>query len=86
MTARALLDDLEAAGIRLALAGDDLRAVTAPGADLDPWRASIRENKPDLLAELRLRARIIAAVTCDSALFNRSVFDWLMDQWEEGEP
>jgi hypothetical protein len=53
MSARTLLAELEAAGMRLSLAGDDLRFQTRPGVSIAPYRERILANKPALLATLR---------------------------------
>jgi hypothetical protein len=52
MSAPALLQELEAAGIQLHCNGDTLRAEIPLGASLDPFRARIRASKPALLTEL----------------------------------
>ena len=60
MSAAALLAELEAAGVRLSLAGDDLRFQTRPGVSIAPYRESIAASKPALLAELRWRNELAA--------------------------
>jgi hypothetical protein len=55
MSIAALLDELDAAGIRLHAGGDTLRAEIPPSASLDPFRDRIRAVKPALLDELRSR-------------------------------
>jgi hypothetical protein len=77
----ALLADLEAAGVRLSLSGDDLRFQTRHGVSITPYRERIAARKPALLAEL-LRARIIEAVTVDPGQFDRAEYDRLMARWE----
>jgi hypothetical protein len=76
VTATALLAELEAAGVRLSLAGDDLRFQTRPGVSIAPYRERIAASKPALLAEL-LKARIIAAVNVEPADFDRAEYDRL---------
>jgi hypothetical protein len=60
VSARALLVDLEAAGVHLSLAGDDLRFQTRPGVSIAPYRARIAAHKPALVAELRNREPVTA--------------------------
>lgn len=55
MSAAALLTDLDAAGVRLARAGDDLHFETRPGVSIAPYREQITAHKPALLATLRQR-------------------------------
>lgn len=81
MTIRKLLAELEAAGIRLHLDGDDLLAAIGAGATLDPYRARIAANKPALVTELRLRRAIIAAATAEPDVFDRAAYDALWSQW-----
>jgi hypothetical protein len=81
MTATALLDDLESAGVRLTLAGDDLRYQTRPGVSIAPYRDLVAESKLALVAELRLRRQIITEATADPADFNRAAYDALWVQW-----
>lgn len=81
MSARALLAVLEAAGVRLSLADDDLRFQTRAGVSIAPFRAHIASHKPAIMAEL-LKARIIEAVTVDPARFDRAEYDRLVAQWE----
>jgi hypothetical protein len=52
MSAAALLAELDAAGVRLSLAGDDLHFQTRPGVSIAPYREQITANKPALLAAL----------------------------------
>ena len=80
----ALLAELEAAGVRLSLAGDDLRFQTRPGVRIGPYRAQITAHKPALLAEL-LKARIIEAVTVEPADFDRAEYDRLWILWKAHE-
>jgi hypothetical protein len=67
VSAAALLTELEAAGVRLSLAGDDLRYQTEAGVSIAPYRARIRESKPALLAELLAREEL-AAMGLDPSL------------------
>jgi hypothetical protein len=62
-----LLDELQAAGIRLSLASENLHYQTGPGVSIAPHRARIRENKPAPLAEHRAREEP-AAMRLDPAL------------------
>ena len=80
MTAAALLDDLAAAGVRLALAGDDLRYQTRPGVSISPHRERITAHKPALRREL-LQRQIVAAVTVAPEHFNRAEYDRLWALW-----
>jgi hypothetical protein len=52
MSTRALLADLEAAGVHLTRVGDDLRYETRPGVPIAPYRERILANKPALLSIL----------------------------------
>jgi hypothetical protein len=81
VSAAALLAELEAAGVRLSLAGDALRFQTRPGVAIAPYRERITANKPALLAEL-LKARIIAAVDVEPADFDRAEYDRLWTLWK----
>ena len=65
MNAAQLLADLDAASVRVTRDGDDLRVRGKPGVSLAPYADRIRQHKPALLAELRLREQIIAAVTVE---------------------
>jgi hypothetical protein len=80
VSARALLVELEAAGVRLSLAGDDLRFQTRRGVSITPYRECITAHKPALLVEL-LQRRIIEAVTVEPATFDRVEFDRLWALW-----
>jgi len=60
VSAAALLAELEAAGVRLSLAGDDLRFQTRPGVSITPHRERITPHKSALLALLRKRAPVEA--------------------------
>jgi hypothetical protein len=51
----ALLVELEAAGVRLSLVGDDLQFQTRPGVSIAPYREHIMAAKPVLVAALRAR-------------------------------
>ena len=81
MSAAALLTDLEAAGVRLSLAGDDLRCQTRYGVSIAPYREQIAAHKSALLAEL-LKARIIAAVDVEPADFDRAEYERLWALWK----
>lgn len=84
MSAIALLEELEASGVRLSLAGDDLRFQTRPGVSVAPYRLRITAHKPALLAEL-LKARIIAVVTVSPDQFDRAEYDRLWERWKAHE-
>jgi hypothetical protein len=84
MSAAALLAELEAAGVRLSLAGDALRFQTRPGVGIAPYRERIAAHKPALMAEL-LKARIIAAVDVEPADFDRAEYDRLWTRWKAHE-
>ncbi len=60
MSARALLAELDAAGVRLTLAGGDLRFQTRSGVRIAPYRERITASKPALLALLRSRDPVAA--------------------------
>ena len=81
MNAPAFLDELTTAGVRLSLAGDDIRFETAPGVSVAPFRERIVASKSVLVSELRLRQRIIAAVTVEPSAFDRAVYDDLWREW-----
>ena len=53
MSAAALLAELDAAGVRLSLAGGDLRFQTRPGVSIAPYRERIAAHKPALVVLLR---------------------------------
>lgn len=80
MSAAALLAELEATGVRLSMAGDDLHFQTRPGVSIAPYRERIAAYKPALLAEL-LQADIIAALDVEPADFDRLRFDRLWRRW-----
>jgi hypothetical protein len=61
MSAAALLTELSDAGITLTRNGDRLHYQTRPGVTIGPYRAHIREAKPELLAALRER-EVLAAL------------------------
>jgi hypothetical protein len=71
VTPTMLLNALAGAGVCLSRAGDDLRYQTRPGVSIAPYVERIRQDKPGLLTELRLREQIIAAVDVDPQDFNR---------------
>lgn len=62
MSARALLVELEAAGVRLSLAEDGLRFQTRPGVSIAPYRERITISKPTILTALRKRETVTATV------------------------
>lgn len=76
MTARTLLAELEAAGVRLSREGDELRYQTRPEVRIEPYRALIAANKPALLVEL-IRAEILAAVHGEPEHFDRERYEAL---------
>jgi hypothetical protein len=61
VSARALLADLAAAGVRLSLAGDDLRFQTRLGVRIAPYRDRIATHKPALVRLLRARQPVEAS-------------------------
>ena len=81
MSAGALVDELAAAGVRLSLAGDDLRYQTKPGVSIAPSREQIVTNKPALIALLRLQDEIVAAASAARASFDRAAYDELWRRW-----
>lgn len=81
MTPDALLDDLDAAGVRLFLAGDRLRYQTRPGVSIEPHRERIAANRPALMAALALQERIVVAATAEPGQFNRAAYDTLWEEW-----
>jgi anti-sigma-K factor RskA len=83
LSASALLDALCAAGVRVSREGEDLRAVCDPGVRLAPFADAIRGHKPAILAELRLRERIVAAATAPTESFDREGYDALWAEWRE---
>jgi hypothetical protein len=80
VTLTALLADLEAAGVRLSLAGDDLHYQTRPGVSIAPYRDHIRANKPVLLREV-LQRQIVAAVNVEREDFDRLDYDTLWTRY-----
>jgi hypothetical protein len=52
VSAAELLVELEAAGVRLSLVGDDLRFQTRPGVTIAPYREAIAKKRPALVALL----------------------------------
>jgi hypothetical protein len=84
VSAAALLAELEAAGVRLSLAGDDLHYQTRSGVSIAPYRNCITAHKPALLVEL-LQRRIIEAVTVEPASFDRAEYDRLWTRWKAHE-
>ncbi len=81
MTPSALLADLEAAGVLPTREGADLRYRTRRGVSIAPCRDRIAGTKPAILAELRLRERIVAAATAATAAFDRAEYDRLWAEW-----
>jgi hypothetical protein len=77
MSAAALLMELEAAGVRLSLAGDDLRFQTRADVRIAPYRERITAHKSALLAEL-LKAEILAALDVEPSDFDRLAYLRLM--------
>jgi hypothetical protein len=71
MSASALLAELDAAGVHLALAGDDLRFRTQPGVSVARYRERITAYKPALLAAVRQRE-----LAAEAALLERG-WTWL---------
>ena len=67
MSAVTLFAELQSAGVRLSLAGGDLRYQTRPGVSIAPYRGRIASHKPALLALLRTREPVAA-----TALQNRN--------------
>ena len=84
MSAAALLAELEAAGVRLSLAGNDLRFQTRPGVSIAPYRDRISAHKPALLVEL-LQRRIIEAVKIEPADFDRAEYNRFWARWRAHE-
>jgi hypothetical protein len=80
VNAAELLVELEAAGVRLSLAGNDLHFQTRPGVSIAPYADRIREHKPALRREL-LQRQIVAAVTVEPERFNRPAYDALWVRW-----
>jgi hypothetical protein len=81
VSAAALLSELEAAGVRLSLAGDALRYQTRPGVRIAPYRERISTSKPALIALLRLQDQIVTAATAAQAAFDRQYYDDLWCRW-----
>ena len=75
-----MLAELEAAGVRLSLAGDGLHFQTRPGVGIAPYRERIAASKPALLAEL-LKAAIMAALNVEPEHFDRPAYERLMAHW-----
>jgi hypothetical protein len=80
VSATDLLTDLEAAGVRLSLAGDDLRYQTRPGVSIAPHTERITMHKRALCREL-LQRQIIAVLDVEPAHFNREEYDRLCVLW-----
>jgi hypothetical protein len=84
VSAAALLVELESAGVRLSLAGDDLRFQTRAGVRIAPDRERITAYKPALSAELA-KAPIIAVLDVEPADFDRAEFERLWACWKAHE-
>jgi len=80
MSVPALLAELEAAGVHVTFAGDNLRVRANPGVPLSPYVDQIRANKPALLREL-LQRRIVAALDVEPHDFDRTAYDRLWVLW-----
>ena len=81
MSAATLLAELEDAGVRLSLAGDDLRYQTRPGVRIASFAEYITANKRELLMEL-LQREIVAAVDVEPEHFDRQRYDALWARWK----
>jgi hypothetical protein len=80
VTVAALLDALDAAGVHLSLAGDDLRYQTRPDVSIAPHTDRIKVHKPALRQEL-LQRQIVATATVAPEHFNREEYDRLWVRW-----
>ena len=78
MTA-SLLADLDAVGVCLSLAGDDLRYRTRPGVSIAPYVVRIAAHKSALLREI-LQRRIVEAVDVAPEHFDAEQYDQLQQQ------
>jgi hypothetical protein len=76
-----LLVELEAVGVRLSLAGDDLRFQTRPGVSIAPYRERIVRRKTVLVALLHLQGEIVSAATAARDAFDRQYYDELWRRW-----
>jgi hypothetical protein len=85
VTPTALLADLDAAGVHLTRAGDDLRYRTRPGVSIAPFREQIAANKPALLALLALQGQIVEAASAARERFDRDTYDRLWREWYDLE-
>jgi hypothetical protein len=83
MSAEKLLDEFASVGIHLLRDGDIILADVVEGADLVLFRGHITENKPALLAALRLREQIVVAASVAQAAFDRRQYDALWERWHE---
>jgi hypothetical protein len=81
MSASGLLHELEAAGVSLHLAGDQLRAEIAPGATLNPFRDAIRQYRLGVVALMRLQDEIVSAAAAAQTAFDRQYYDDLWRRW-----
>ena len=85
MNAAALLAELDAVGVRLSLAGDDLHYQTRPGVRIAPYRERIQESKPAILREL-LQREIVATVDVEPEHFDRQKYDTLWARYDAQLP
>jgi hypothetical protein len=76
----ALLDELDAAGVRLSLDGVHLRYQTQPGISITPHTERITAHKSALHREL-LQRQIVATGTVAPEQFNRAEYDRLWALW-----
>jgi hypothetical protein len=76
VSASELFAELEAAGVRLTRAGDNLRFQTRFGISIAPFQDRIREGKPVLLRDL-LQREIVDAVDVEREQFNRAEYEQL---------
>jgi hypothetical protein len=83
------VDELSAAGVRLSLAGDDLRYQTRPGVSIARYREQIITQKAALISLLRLQDEIVEAASAARDAFDRAAYDRLWERWHmlaEQEP
>jgi hypothetical protein len=76
VTAAVLLAELETAGVRVSVTGDDLRCQARPGVSIAPYRERIRESKSVLIEEL-LQREIVAAAKVEPTDFDRQHYNAL---------
>src|SRR5215213_6853317 len=79
VSAAGLLDELDAAGVRLTLAGNELRYQTRSGVSITPHMEHITAHKSALLREL-LQRRILESVNIAPQPFDREQYDQLWQQ------